>query len=131
MFWSSKKGYTPQVPALLLIMCLMFLVESKYRNLYLYAAILLLSADLLRYLLLRYWEGERGVAGDADERSTAISFKAGQQSFWVVMLLLWLWLGAGRTLGLDPTQSIFWVFVSGLVFYLYVEFSERRRVGGS
>lgn len=128
MLWSSKRGYSPWVPMFLLFMALAFLIEGR-GDLYLYAAIILMVLDLGRYLVLRSWEGNiDSVSETSDERATAIAHRAGQQAFWLVMLTLWLWLGAGRSITLDPRKAVFGVFVLGLVAYVTLELIERRKV---
>ena len=128
MYWSSKKGYSPVVPIVLFVMALGFVVEGR-GDLYLYAGMILIVLDLGRYLILRSWEGNTvSVAETSDERAVAIAHRAGQQAFWLVMLTLWLWLGAGRSITIDARKGVFGVFVLGLIAYVTIELTERRKV---
>ncbi len=128
MLWSSKQGYSPIIPIVLLIMAVGFLVEGK-ADLSLYAGMILLGTDLVRYFVLSRWEGQKdSVAEASDERALAIARYAGQQAFWLVSLSMWLWLGAGRNLDVDPRQGVFWIFVLGLIAYVLIELKERRKV---
>jgi hypothetical protein len=128
MYWSSKQGYSPLIPIVLLVMALGFVIEG-WGDLYLYAGMILIVLDLGRYLILRRWEGNTdSIAETSDERAVAIAHRAGQQAFWLVMLALWLWLGAGRSITIDPRKGVFGVFLLGLVAYVTIELTERRKV---
>jgi hypothetical protein len=84
--------------------------------------------DLLRYFLLRRWEGQTGIAVDADERAILIAHEAASRSFWLTTWAIAMSTWMSEPLGYDWRAGNLIILFAGFIYYTVLELRGRRTI---
>lgn len=82
--------------------------------------------DLVRYFLLRHWEGQSGIGVEADERAMAIAHKAAYRTFWPVTWAIVMWMWMSEAIAYDWRTVIAVIIFAGIICYTALELQGRR-----
>lgn len=84
--------------------------------------------DLLRYFLLRRWEGQTGIAVDADERAISVAHEATSRSFWLTTWAIAMSTWMSEFLGYDWRAGNLIILLAGFMYYTVLELRGRRTI---